>query len=304
MTWDTIMRQETTLPVADLLKNFSWLPAVGVRIVLIALTWLAVSLIARRGGGWIRRTYTRVRVQEMDPLAFRALELAIQSIAVMIGALITLAILGLTSLLVSVLTAAGVTGIIVGFAVKDAAANVISGVLLLLERPFSLGDAVTVGTTTGTVEQISLRSTRVRTLEGPLVTVPNSIIAAGAITNYSVNPLRRVELVLTLSRGVDPNRATRLLLDLAAREPRLAPESVPQVLIGDIRDFSFDLKLVFQVPNTVWSQVQSDMKRALLALIQEEQLSAGLPAQMVYTAPIAQPLPQTAQNSANLPERR
>ncbi|PKO22391.1 MAG: hypothetical protein CVU38_09670, partial [Chloroflexi bacterium HGW-Chloroflexi-1] len=169
----------------------------------------------------------------------------------------------------------------------DVAANLIAGFFLLLDHPFSLGDVVAAGNVQGTVEQISLRSSRIRTLEGPVVTVPNSVIAANAITNYTVNPLRRIELTLTLPPDADIDRATQLLLDLAAAEPRLAPDVQPQVIVGELRDFSFDLKLICQAPNSVWFQTQSDLKRSLLIEAQEANLPGVLPAQKVYTAPIS-----------------
>jgi small-conductance mechanosensitive channel len=186
----------------------------------------------------------------------------------------------------SLLTAAGFVGVITGLAIKDVAANLVSGVLLLMDRPFALGDVVAAGGVQGTVEHISLRSTRIRTLDGPVVTVPNSIIAANAITNFTVNPLRRFEIMLSLPRDADPEAATELLLDLAAAEPRLATELPAQVLMGDIRDFSMELRLICRAPNSVWLQVQSDMKRALLDRVRPQSLEQTMPTQIVYTSPL------------------
>jgi small conductance mechanosensitive channel len=193
--------------------------------------------------------------------------------------------MGLTSAVTSLLTAAGVAGIIVGFAVKDVAANLISGVLLLADRPFSLGDVVSAANIQGTVENIALRSTRIRTVDGPVVTIPNSVIAAGAITNFSVNPNRRFELIWTLPLDADADQAKHILLQAAAAEARLAPGVLPQVLMGDIRNGSFDLRLICQAPNAVWMEAQSDLRRALVARARERDLPTGLPAQIVHTAP-------------------
>lgn len=257
------------------------------RALWILVTWLVVWLLVRYVGRWLTRFIERVSDQMIDRASLNVLHSLLNVVAVSAGVLITLGILGLMPLVTSLLTAAGVAGIIIGFAVKDVAANLISGMLLLMDRPFSLGDVVAAGNVQGVIEDIALRSTRIRTPEGPVVTVPNSIIAANAITNYTVNPVRQFELVWTLPLDADADEARQVLLALADAEPRLASGSTPQVLVGDVRNSSYDLKLICQAPNGVWAQVQSDLKRALVARVRARDLVAGLPAQITYTVPAA-----------------
>jgi len=264
--------------------DINW-PTIGWRAAAIVATWLVIWYLVRHLGRWVDRLYAEMRGHSIDRGELRSLDALGDGILITIGVIITLAVLELTPLLISMLTAAGVSGVIIGFAVKDVAANLIAGFFLLIDHPFSLDDFVAAGNVQGTVERISLRSSRIRTLEGPVITVPNSIIAANAITNFTVNPLRRIEIVLTLPLDADIDRATHLLLDLAAAEPRLARDGQPQVFVGELRDFSFDLKLVCQAPNSVWFQTQSDLKRNLLIKAQEVNLPGVLPAQKVYTTP-------------------
>ncbi|MBM4456424.1 MAG: mechanosensitive ion channel [Chloroflexi bacterium] len=266
-------------------QEINW-PQVGARGFAIALTWVVVWFLVRHLGRWLDRLAERVRPQAIERRDLRSLDAALDALLITAGVIITLAILELTPLLMSLLTAAGFIGVITGLAIKDVASNLVSGVLLLMDRPFTLGDVVAAGGVQGTVEHITLRSTRIRTLDGPVVTVPNSIIAANAITNFTVNPLRRFEIMLSLPRDADPQAATQLLLDLAAAEPRLAAEPAPQVLIGDIRDFSMELRLICRAPNSVWLQVQSDMKRALLDRARPQSLKQTMPTQIVYTSPL------------------
>jgi len=152
----------------------------------------------------------------------------------------------------------------------------VSGVLLLFDRPFSLGDFVSAGNVQGNVEVISLRSTRIRTPDGPVVTIPNSVIAANAITNYSLSRARRVELTWKLSLDADIDAATRTLLELATVDARVVAAPPPAVMIGDVRDDSFDLRLVTYVQSDDWQAAQSDLKRALVARLAEQQ-SQGQP---------------------------
>jgi len=267
------------------LQAIDW-PDISARGIVIAVTWLVVWLLVRYLGRWLARFFERVADQTTDRTGLHVVRSLLNAAVIMIGVLITLAVLGLTTAVTSMLTAAGVAGIIIGFAVKDVAANLISGMLLLADRPFSLGDIVATGGVQGTVEKIALRSTRIRSVDGPMVTVPNSIIAANAITNFTTNPARRFEITWTLPLDADVEAATRILLQVAAAEPRLLSDAQPQVLIGDIRNGSFDLRLICQAPNEVWAAAQSDLKQALVAHARERNLPAGLPAQVMYTAPV------------------
>jgi small conductance mechanosensitive channel len=258
---------------------------ISVRGVVIVITWLLVWLLVRYVGRWLTRFFDRVADQTTDRTGLQVMRSLFNAAIVSLGVLITLALLGLAPLVASMLTAAGVAGIIIGFAVKDVAANMISGMLLLADRPFSLGDMVSAGSVQGTVEKIALRSTRIRSVDGPVVTVPNSVIAANAITNFTVNPNRRFETLWTLPLDADVDAARQILLQVAADEPRLTPDIPPQVLVGDIRNGSYDLKLICQAPNAVWAEAQSNLKRALVTRARERDLPAGLPAQVIYTAP-------------------
>jgi small-conductance mechanosensitive channel len=267
------------------LQSIDW-AGISLRGVALLVTWLLVWLLVRYVGRWLTRFFDRVADQTMDRTGLQVMRSLFNAAIVAVGLLITLALLGLTSLVASMLTAAGVAGIIIGFAVKDVAANMISGMLLLADRPFSLGDNVSAGSVQGTVEKIALRSTRIRSVDGPVVTVPNSVIAANAITNFTVNPSRRFETIWTLPLDADAEAARQILLQVAAAEPRLTPDVLPLVLVGDIRNGSYDLRLICQAPNAVWGQVQSDMKQALVAYARQRDLPAGLPAQLVYTGPV------------------
>jgi small-conductance mechanosensitive channel len=229
------------------------------------LTWLAVGFLVRHLSRWFDRFYERVAGQGADRRELHNLDTIASALLVTAGVIITLAILELTPLLMSLLTAAGVTGVIVGFAVRDVAANLISGVFLLIDRPFAVGDFIEASAIKGTVKLISLRVTRIQTEDGLIVTVPNSILASNAVTNHTVNSQCRIELTLALPFTADPDGATRVLLALATAEPRLSPRPAPQVLVGDIRDNAFDLRLICWAPNNAWQQIESDMKRALLA---------------------------------------
>jgi small conductance mechanosensitive channel len=94
----------------------------------------------------------------------------------------------------SLLAGLGIAGFTLGFALQDVAKNFIAGLLILLQRPFEIGDVIQVSGFTGTVLDISLRTTDMRTADGLLVTIPNGDVFVSSITNYTRAPQRRIEI--------------------------------------------------------------------------------------------------------------
>lgn len=100
----------------------------------------------------------------------------------------------------------GLGGLAFALAAKDMLANLFGGLVILLDRPFSIGDWIKTGNVEGTVEDLNFRSVKVRTMEQTVVTVPNSLVASAPVENYSRMGKRRVEFSLTLAYGVKPER--------------------------------------------------------------------------------------------------
>ena len=156
------------------------------RILAVAATWLAVYILVRYLTRWLERLSKAATGFGIDSRELRVLDTILDYAIIAAGVLVTLSILNLTSILYSLLTAAGVATVMIGFAVKDVAANLVSGLFILLDQPFVVGDSIKVKEHVGRVEKISLRSTRIVTPEGEVVTIPNSILATTPIVNYSV----------------------------------------------------------------------------------------------------------------------
>jgi len=156
------------------------------RILAVVATWLAVYILVRYLSRWLGRLAKAATVFGIDRREFKVLDTILDYAIIAAGVLVTLSILDLTSLLYSVLTAAGVATVMIGFAVKDVAANFVSGLFILLDQPFVVGDFIKVKEHAGRVEKISLRSTRIITSEGEVVTIPNSLLATTPIVNYSI----------------------------------------------------------------------------------------------------------------------
>lgn len=262
------------------LAGWPWLE-IGLRGAGIILTWLAVWLVNRSVRPRLRRRLSERRgiaEREIQPLS-TLLTYAL----ITVGILITLAVANLTHLLYSALTAAGVAGIIIGFAVKDLAANFISGLFILLDRPFVVGDVIKVGEFTGTVTKIALRTTTIKTFDGPAVFIPNSMVTTSPVTNFSAAELRRVGLTISVFQDSDIPRAMSLVAELTEHDARVAKEPAPSLYVDGVRDGLVVLQWYGYVRPADMLAVPSDLRQRIVEEFRRQGIRLGMPVMLNLT---------------------
>ena len=183
------------------------LPGIVAGLLLLALSWWVSGLVKRAVQGVLARTSTEGHV---DLLVARTARAA----TFIIGVIIALGVMGVqvTALVASL----GLAGVTIGFALKDVLANSMAGVLLLLQRPFTIGDSITVSGFEGVVVDIRVRDTMLHTGDGRVVFIPNSSVFNSPIVNISRNPVRRFEIALTVPGGIDLRAGERLVAQAIA----------------------------------------------------------------------------------------
>jgi len=134
----------------------------------------------------------------------------------------------------TVVTGLGLTGLALGFALKDIISNFVSGLLILTLRPFQLGDQIIVGETEGAVERIQLRATEIRTYDGRLVLVPNAEVFTSRVTNNTASPIRRGSVDIFLGYDVDLSAVAQLVRKATQQAPGVLAEPVASVRVGDL----------------------------------------------------------------------
>jgi small conductance mechanosensitive channel len=163
---------------------------------------------------------------------------------------------GLRALMGTMIAGAGITALIVGFAAKSTLANLISGLSLAVYRPFRIGDKVTIEEEYGTVEDITLRHTVVRTWENKMLIIPNEKIDNMSIVNHSIiDPCILVRVEVGVSYDTDIDLARRLMLEEANDCPhRMKEKEEPWVRVVAHGDFSIELRVYVWVPevNECW----------------------------------------------------
>ena len=142
-------------------------------------------------------------------------------------------------------TAIGLTSVALGFAMKDVLSNFISGLLLLVMRPFEIGDQIIVGPTEGVVERIELRATRMHTYDGRVVLVPNAELFTSRVTNNTASPIRRDSVLVNLGYETDLNAATAAALGAIRATEGVLEEPPPSILVRDLSSTAVVLELRF-----------------------------------------------------------
>jgi len=138
----------------------------------------------------------------------------------------------------SFLTVVGAAGLAIGLALKDSLANFSSGVMLILFRPFKVGDAVTVAGETGAVEEITIFNTVINTPDNQRKIIPNGLITSGTITNITANDTRRIDMIFGIGYDDDIKAAEKILTDKVTAESRVLDDPAPTVAVAELADSS------------------------------------------------------------------
>jgi small conductance mechanosensitive channel len=143
----------------------------------------------------------------------------------------------------AVLASLGIVGLTVGFAARDALSNLISGILIFLDRPFVVDDLVEIEGFYGRVDRITLRSTRIVTSDGKMLAVPNTEVINKTVASYTNFPHLRLDIPITVAVNEDLERAREVLLAIIREDPEYLKEPPPRVIATQLNDYNVALEL-------------------------------------------------------------
>lgn len=245
-------------------------PRILAALLVIGLFWAIAALVRRLLRALFRRIISDLTVENLiRQLSYYAVWA--------IGLVVAADALGFEP--ETVVTGLGLTGLALGFALKDIISNFVSGLLILWLRPFQLGDQIVVGATEGSVERIRLRATEIRTYDGRVVLVPNAEVFTSRITNNTAAPIRRGTVSLPLGYDADVGRAIETI--------RKAVPSSDGVLAG--RPVTIRLQALgsadMQIDVTFWtdsrradfSNAQSSVRQAVVEAFRQNGIPLPAP---------------------------
>lgn len=176
-----------------------------------------------------------------------------------------------------ILGAAGVLTVAVGFAAQTSASNLISGLFLMIDRPFKLGDAIEVDSVKGEILSIDLLSTKVRTFDNRLIRVPNETMVKSNIVNLSFFPVRRVDMKFGLDYEVSIMKVRDVLLDIASRNPLVLDQPEPLFIFEGFGASSQDIFFAVWTLRENYLEVQNGILSEIRARFERENISFAFP---------------------------
>ena len=261
------------------------LKLLGVALVLL-VTW----------GGWrsapvcrllLRSAENRLDMETNRTMA-RFFENIFRVIVVLLGSSMALDLVGVP--VTGLLTGAGVAGLAVSLAAQSTLSNLIAGITLVVEHPFGIGDYVMLGSYEGTVEDISFRSTRLRTPDNVVITVENSKICAEYIQNVTARTSRLWQFTIGLTYNTAPDTVDRLrkdLIELLAENPHIDAENL-QVYLSEFADSSINVTVRAYADTLAladFNRLKSNVNVQIMRLMQADGCSFAFPSTSVYLEP-------------------
>ena len=182
----------------------------------------------------------------------------------------------------SFLTVIGAAGLAVGLALKDSLSNFAAGVMIVLFRPFTIGDVVSTAGITAKVEKITIFNTHFCSPDNQLIIVPNNKIIADIITNINVKDTRRVDLTVGISYSDDMAETKEILARLAKEDSRILADPAPFIAVAELADSSVNLVFRPWVKTSDYWDVRFDLTEKIKNRLDEAGISIPFPQQDVH----------------------
>lgn len=181
-----------------------------------------------------------------------------------------------------VLGAAGILTVAIGFASQTSASNVISGIFLMAERPFSIADVIKVGGTTGEVISIDLLSVKLRTFDNLFVRIPNETVIKSEVTTLTKYPIRRADLMVGIAYKEDIDVVRTVLLDLASQNPLCLVEPAPLFIVQGFGASSIDLQFSIWAKRENFLTLKNSMYEAIKVAFDDKGIEIPFPHLTLY----------------------
>lgn len=268
----------TSLNIEKIIETLTlWITTYSLKII--------AALIIFVIGKWLSRKITNLFIKlleknRIDVTLTRFLESIIYYTLLVVVAIAVAGQLGINT--ASFLTIVGAAGLAIGLAMKDSLSNFSSGVMLILFRPYRVGDFVTVGGVTGTVVSIDIFNTTLNTPDNQRVIVPNANITSQVITNVTANDTRRVDLVIGIGYGDDIAKAKQVLDKILKQEEKVLATPAPTIAVSALADSSVNLVVRPWVKTPDYWTVYFDLTEKIKLTFDQEGISIPFPQQDLH----------------------
>lgn len=249
---DNFFRQTEHLVARALHHEWVWRILIGLLLAAAGI-WLA---------RWLARALDRLMLRfQVEDILRNFLRNAAYAAAIVIVLIASLDFAGVPT--TSLLAVVGAAGLAIGLALKDSLANIASGVMLILLRPFHRGDQVLIAGFEGTVDQVRIFQTFLQTGDHRVIILPNSQITSAPIINYTLRGDRRLDVSVGIAYDDDLAKARATLLAVANACSRIKSQPAPEVVVGELAESSVNLQLRVWVFAPDYASVRAELLEAV-----------------------------------------
>jgi small-conductance mechanosensitive channel len=246
--------------------------------IVFAVVVIFVVIFARMIAIWLKRSLSdRMEKAEMDKLIK-----VIQAVIILLG--IWFALPRFSFDVGQLLVVGGTIGLIVAFASQKIVSNLGSGLFLLIERPVKPGDTIQVGEVAGTVQQIHILSTIIKTYDGIYVRMPNERVFTSDITNYVANTARRFGYKVNIGYSDDADEVKAAISGLLDEHPFVLKNPPPELYVSDLGSSGVELTILIWTPSKVWWSVQTEMLGKIKQLLDRKGIEIPFPQRVISFA--------------------
>lgn len=281
------MEKELEKNVEAITKDItSYIPANIVEIVSGYAFSLVMALLIFVIGKWAVNKIVAVlgkvlrKVKGMDETLIKFLENIVYYALMIIVLLTALGKLGVET--TSFLAILGAAGLAIGLALKDSLGNFASGVMIILFKPFKVGDTVTAGGVTGTVKEVGIFSSIFVTVDNQKIIVPNGSITTGSITNINAYETRRIDLVVGISYKDDIKKAKEVLTNVATSNEKVLTEKGVAVVVSELAESSVNFTINVWVNTSDYGEVKFYLLENIKIAFDNEGITIPYPQQDVH----------------------
>ncbi|MEH6394390.1 mechanosensitive ion channel family protein [Pseudoalteromonas sp.] len=252
----------------------------GYNLILALAIVIASALIARSVKKAIKNTKSPLR--NVDKTLLPILSSVAGYLVYIIAGLFILDIFGVNT--ASLIALMGAAGLAIGLALKNTLSNIAAGIMLLILRPFKVGDFVDASGTVGSVSEINLFTTIFKTNDGLYIASPNGKVWGGNIKNFTRNGKRRMDIVVGISFANSIDDGLNVLKEIAASESRLLPEPAPKVMVASIGESAVNIQLRAWTVNGDYWQTVWDLNKRVKESIEQAGLTIPFPQRTLHIA--------------------
>ena len=217
----------------------------------------------------------RLVFRTKDPLLSGFISKISKWIVSIIGFVICMEILGFATLAGGIVTGAGLSAVILGFAFKNIGENFLSGLLLAFNRPFNTGDLIQVEGYTGKITSMDFRTTNIETFDGQNVFIPNSIIINNPLVNYTYESKRRIDFTIQVDYTNDLDKAKKIILNSIKKVKDVLEEPKPLVIVDELTT-SMSIKSFFWIDTKISESSLPEIKSNVIELSRNELNDEGI----------------------------